>query len=167
MKIKHKASADIVGVQSKSTNGEVNSYVDVEIAVDAEQAKKRFGEAFALLAEIATHHVSVEDSEENGNGHDGAGEHLVATVKPSKALTCENHEIEIDGKSFVTQPKIRSLRPADSGEKVVVATRLPCESQIVLAAALKLVGTVAKVYFSPSQLPLPGVSAEAEGAAAH
>jgi hypothetical protein len=151
MKLHLKTSGDVKQFIIKRNN-EANgreALVDIDLGVKKENADN-WGPDFLALA-FSTMRVMepAEDDEDSGNTIG----YLVDTIKPGKRLVVENHEIEIDGYKFKTQPELKNIKTIDGVEAVVVCMRIPIaiDNKELLDLLTSKVGSIVKIEFSPLQ----------------
>ena len=152
MQITGKMTAFVKQVLTKAnkTHDGTTTDVDLEIAVKADDAAKKWGTKFATAA--FSNFVEAEDE-------DGVKESqwLQDKIKPArKRFICEKHQVALGDDVLETQPRIVDFTPVDGEPKVIVKVRIPIETtraQLV-GKLTKAVATELKVEFNVAQLAI-------------
>lgn len=143
--------------RNKAHDGKT-ALVDIEFSVDQEQATRKIGAQFALLA-FSSMYMKKADP----NNPDAVDKicHLQDSIKPNSNVVFERHVIEVGGIQTREQPQLLNIHPIDGEARALVSLRLALE--VAIAKSMKLddmVNETITVAFNPEQqslpLPLPG-----------
>lgn len=166
MRIRGTFTADLIKflIKSNESNDGREAQVDVDIALQEDDAKAAIGEDFATLA-LGT---AVDRIPEDGNVAELV--HLQDKQKPSKKRfgAFELHKIEIAGERIEVQPELLHVSGIEGQRAMVARFRIPIpvDKMKPLKALLDKVGKKISVEFDPKQetLALEGDSAGFDGA---
>lgn len=144
---------------NKSHDGR-EAWVDLEIGVKQEEAEKKFGEAFAILA-FSTMRVQEAQGEDETDGI----VFLQDAIKPGRVMVAELHNVDIEGNQCTVQPELLRIRTVKGEARVVAMIRVPIDvsKASLINAMTKQVGKSVRVEFDPAQGVLSFPDADADG----
>ena len=150
MKLKGKFNAEIdqlLTKRNKSNDGRT-TFVDLEVAVDHDDAEKKWGADFATLAFATMRTVEAE-----GEDDEETVAFLVDRVKPNQRFAFELHRISLEDETIDVQPKLIDIRTVDGSSRVVAKIRLQIDvgRDKLISALTGKVGQTIKLEFDPKQ----------------
>jgi hypothetical protein len=143
-----------VQIPSDSTNDGQQIWVDGEIKVNPEQAKKAFGEAFHYVA-FATMHDGVQPGTDKEKGDATVVRFGYDSKKAPKWLTPALHNVDLWGVKQKTQPSIQKIIAGDNERAVMIKVRFVFDTnrdEGLIGAIGAKSGQVAKVKIRPVQV---------------
>jgi hypothetical protein len=142
------------GTYNEAKDGTVRE-VDISIGLDKSQFMAAFGEELTDVVFSAFVYEMDDDDEQT----DGVWK--LKAPKPSKAVVCSHHKVDVEGDEIEVQPKIRAFIPVEDTEKVNAVIRLELgQAQVKLRRKLEdCVGVFVDLSIKPKQLSVEDAKA--------
>jgi hypothetical protein len=150
MKLKGKFTADVHQLTTKANKSHDGraTFVDLDIAVDHDDAEKKWGQGFATLAFSTMRAVKAEQE-----GEEDTTAFLVDHVKPNARFVFEMHRISLEDETIDVQPRLMDIRTVEKSKRVVATLRLQIDvgREKLISALNGKVGDTTKLEFNPKQ----------------